>query len=238
MPRLQKLAIVGPAIFASATVVLGIIMLFVFPQKAELSAGFRTPIIAFEFANTDADLAFLSGDSDISRLNREMMNAGHRWDMVFPFAYAGFVALLLVQIATRGHHWLGLAIPLALLIIPLDLRENIILLAITNALNNSASIEVLLQELHLATWLKWGALGISIAALSIGFIVEKAYPSAALAAVTALSIAICRVSGSIPVIAEAMSAVVFLFFFCFWLKSIAQVWKLFSTKRETYVSVR
>ena len=225
MPELQKLAILASATFGIATVILGLIMLFVFPSSAELSAGFRTPIIAFEFAKTDADLAFLSGDSAMARLNRKKMNAGHRWDMVFPFAYAGFVALLLLQSVKRGQYWLALAIPIALLIIPFDLRENTILLAITNALDNSASTEVLLQELHVATWLKWGALGISIAALAVGSIAEKARLSASLAAVTSLSIAICWVSGSKPVIAEAMSAAILLFFFYFSIGSCMQAWK-------------
>lgn len=231
MPELQKFAIVGSAAFGIATVILGLIMLFVFPSSAELSAGFRTPIIAFEFARTDADLAFLSGDSAMSRLNREKMDAGHRWDRVFPFAYAGFVALLLLQSVTRGQYWLALAIPIALLIIPFDLRENSILLAITHALGNSASTEVLLQELHVATWLKWGALGISIAALAVACIAEKARLAASLAAVSSLSIAVCRISESKPVIAEAMSAAIFLFFLYFSIRSCIQAWQLFATAR-------
>ena len=160
----------------------------------------------------------------MSRLNREKMDDGHCWDMVFPFAYAGFVALLLLQSVTRGQYWLALAIPIALLIIPFDLRENSILLAITHALGNSASTEVLLQELHVATWLKWGALGISIAALAVGFIAEKARLAASLATVTSLSIAVCWVSGSKPVIAEAMSATIFLFFLYFSIRSCIQAW--------------
>jgi len=237
MPELQKLAIVGAAILGSATVILGIIMLFVFPSSAELSAGFRTPIIAFEFARTDADLAFLSGDGATSRLNREMMNAGHRWDMVFPFAYAGFVAMLLLQVTARDQRWLGLAIPVALLIIPFDLRENIILLQITHALDNSDSIERLLAELHFATWLKWGSLGLSIAALSIGLLVEKAYLSALVSAFAALGIATCWVSGSASAIAEGMSAVLFLFFLYFSIGSGVQTWKLFSAKGKAHVPV-
>lgn len=230
-PELTKFAIVGSAIMGIATVVLGLIMLFVFPSSAELSAGFRTPIIAFEFARNDADLAFLSGDSETSRLNREKMDAGHRWDTLFPFAYAGFIALLLLQSVTRGQYWLALAIPIALLIIPFDLRENSILLAITNALSNSASTEVLLQELYVATWLKWGALGISIAALAVACTAEKPHLPALVSVIAALSIATCWVSGSQPVIAEAMSAAIFLFFFYFSIRSCMQAWQLFAAGR-------
>jgi hypothetical protein len=225
MPELTKFAVVGSAIMGIATVVLGLIMLFVFPSSAELSAGFRTPIIAFEFARTDADLAFLSGDSETSRLNREKMDAGHRWDTLFPFAYAGFIALLLLQSVTRGQYWLALAIPIALLIIPFDLRENSILLAITNALSNSASTEVLLQELYVATWLKWGALGLSITVLAIGFVAEKAYPSAAISAIAALSIATCWVANSAPALTEVMSAAIFIFFTYFSIRACAHAWQ-------------
>lgn len=237
MPKLHSLAIVGSATCGIATLILGIIMLFVFPQQADLAAGFRTPIIAFEFATTDADLAFLSGDSQSSRHNREKMDAGHRWDMLFPFAYAGFVALLLLQLVARGHRWLALAVPVALLIIPFDLRENGILLDITHALGKSASIDLLLQELHLATWLKWGALGISIAALAIGFLAEKSYASALVSLFTALGVAMCWVSGAKPAIAEAMSSALLLFFLYFTVSTCMQAWKLFSNTRETHVSV-
>jgi hypothetical protein len=236
MPKLSRFTVIGSAILGIATLVLGIIMLFVFPHKAELSAGFRTPIIAFEFAKTDADLAFLSGDSQISRLNRTRMDAGHRWDMAFPFAYAGFIAFLMSQIVARGRYWLGLAIPVALLIIPFDLRENTILLAITDALGSSASIELLLQELHIATWLKWGALGISVAALALGYLAEKAYLASVFSTIAALGVALCWVSGSKPVVAEAMSLALFLFFIYFSLVSCMQAWKLFSSNKETHVS--
>ncbi len=238
MPDLHKYAVIGSAAFGIATIVLGIIMLFIFPSNADLSEGFRTPIIAFEFAKTDADLAFLSGDGETSRLNRKKMDAGHRWDMVFPFAYAGFVALLLLQSATRGQRRLGLAIPVALLIIPFDIWENTILIALTRALGNADSIDMLLVELHLATWLKWGALGISIAALAIGYIVERAYLSALLAVVAAMSVAACWISGSKPALTELMSAAIFLFFFYFSIKSGIQAWKLFSAEGEAHVSVR
>jgi len=237
MAKLSRFAIIGSAILGIATLVLGIIMLFVFPHKAELAAGFRTPIIAFEFAKTDADLAFLSGDSQTSRQNRDMMDAGHSWDMVFPFAYAGFVSLLLLQGVVRGQYLLALAIPIAVLIIPFDIRENANLLAITKALGNAESIEVLLQELRVATWLKWGALGISIAALAAGSLLEKSYASALVSAIAALGVAMCWVSGAKPVIAETMSLALFLFFLYFSLTSCMQAWKLFSSNEETHVSV-
>jgi hypothetical protein len=225
MAGLQKYWIVGAAAFGIATAALGIVMLFIFPSQAELSQGFRSPIIAFEFANTEDDLAFLSGSSETSRTNRQKMNEGHRWDMVFPFAYAGFVTLLLLQLVARGQRWLWLAIPVALLIIPFDIRENLVLLAITSALSDSTSAALLLPALYVATWLKWGALGLSIGALAVGYTVEKHYFSAAVSAFTAAGIAACWVSGAEPVIAEAMSAATSLFFFYFTVKACVLAWK-------------
>ena len=222
MTVLQKYALAGAALFGIATVVLGVIMLFVFPSEATLAEGFRTPIIAFEFAESEADLAFLSGTDASSRANRAMMDAGHRWDMVFPFAYAGFIALLLLHLAARGHRWLWLAIPVAVLIIPLDIRENLVLTAITRALENGETIAHLLRELHNATWLKWGAMGASLAALTLGLGADKAYVSALVSAVAALSIAACWLSGSAGSAAEMMSAATALFFLYFTVRAIVQ----------------
>lgn len=64
MSKLEKYAIFGAALFGIATILLGVNMLFIFPSTAELSQGFRTPINSFEFARTDADLAFLSGSGE------------------------------------------------------------------------------------------------------------------------------------------------------------------------------
>jgi hypothetical protein len=222
MTALRKYALAGAALFGIATVLLGVIMLFVFPSEATLAEGFRTPIIAFEFAESEADLAFLSGTDASSRANRAMMDAGHRWDMVFPFAYAGFIALLLLHLAARGHRWLWLAIPVAVLIIPLDIRENLVLTAITRALENGETIEHLLRDLHNATWLKWGAMGASLAALTLGLGADKAYVSALVSAVAALSIAACWLSGSAGSAAEMMSAAIALFFLYFTVRAIVQ----------------
>lgn len=227
MAPLQKFALAGAALagaalFGIATLALGVIMLFIFPSEATLAEGFRTPIIAFEFAASEADVAFLSGTEPSSVANRAMMDAGHRWDMAFPFAYAGFIALLLLHLAARGHRWLWLAIPVALLIIPLDIQENRVLIAITRALENGATIAHLLRELHTATWLKWGAMGVSLAALALGLVADKAYVAALVSAVAALSIVACWLSGSAGSVAEMMSAATALFFLYFTVRAIAQ----------------
>jgi len=224
--KVPEYILIGAAIFGLATIILAIIMLFTFPMSAELSEGFRSPIIAFEFAKTEADLAFLSGSSELSRLNRENMDAGHQWDMFFPFAYGGFIALMLLKLARggRGFAWLGILF--ALLIIPFDLNENQTLLQITAALEHSNTVESLLQELHTATWLKWGAIGLSISVLSLGFFANKEYSSAALSTLTALSIAASWGTNAQPNITEAMSVILSLFFLIFAIQACIQIWRL------------
>jgi hypothetical protein len=236
MSKLEQYAIIGAALFGIATLLLGVVMLFIFPSTAKMTEGFRTPIIAFEFAKTDADLAFLSGSDEIARENRQKMDNGHRWDAVFPFAYAGFIALLLLHLAARGHRWLWVAMPIALLIIPLDLRENGVLVAITHALDGSGSVSALLRELHAATWLKWGALGISLGALAFGFLADKAYLAAVVSVVAALGIAACWASGSAPRVAETMSMLTALFFLYVPVRAIILAWQYTRSGSELHRS--
>jgi hypothetical protein len=226
MTRFQEYTILGSAIFGITTIILGIIMLFTFPISADLSEGFRTPIIAFEFAKTEADLSFLSGSGELNRLNRDKMDAGHIWDMGFPFAYAGFIALMLLKIAKNGHRFAWLGVLFTVSIIPFDINENLTLIQITKALGNSTSIEALLLELHIATWLKWGAIGVSIATLAARFVASKEYLSALVSLLAALGIAVCWVSNSEPYIAEAMSTFLFLFFLILTIKACIQSWTL------------
>jgi len=232
MTRFQKYTIYGSTVFGMATILLAIIMVFTFPASADLSEGFRTPILAFEFAKTEADLSFLSGNGELNKLNREKMDAGHFWDMGFPFAYSGFIALMLLQITKSGHRFVWLGVLFAVSIIPFDINENLILLELTKALGNSAPIEALLLELHIATWLKWGALGASIAVLAVGFAVSREYLSAAVSLLTTLGVAVCWASSSDSSVVEAMSTLIFLFFLIFFIKACIQSWTLIRDRAQ------
>lgn len=200
-------------LFGLLTLGLGVILLSILPSQANLSKGFKTPIIAFEFAKTPDDLAFLSGSSASSRHHRTQMDKAHTWDMFFPFAYGGFLALLLWGLLLRGYKaaWLGL--PFALLIIPLDILENLVLLDITEALRQGhPALDPLLHTVHIRTWLKWGAIGTAIGFISFGWYSCKEYISALLGGLVALSVAVCWLSGSYPLLTECMSLSIFAFF--------------------------
>ena len=208
-----------------ATMVLGLIMLNIFPTSADLPEGFRTPIIAFEFAKVEADLGYMAGDNPEAVANRQKMDAGMQWDMFFPIAYAALLGLLLLDLAFRGHTiaWPGIAV--AVLIFPFDIYENLTLLEITRALDASAATEAILERLQLATWLKWGAIAITMAVLSVALFVDKQKAFAILAGITAMSIAVCWLSGSNPLAAEIMSGLSSVFFLAFSVKAGLMAWR-------------
>ena len=234
MPKSQAFLTTGTAIFGMATLGIAAVMMFTFPREAELADGFRTPVIAFEFATTETDLGFLTGSDEAATRNREKMDAGHAWDMVFPFAYAGFIVLLLLSLTQKGYGLGRLGILVALAIIPLDINENLVLLRITEALENGASVQTLLPPLYPATWLKWGALSISMLILSIGFGRSKQYVSATFAALTGLGIAACWFSGTKPAMAELMSLLTSLGFLVLVAGACRQAIKLrFSEKQHS-----
>ncbi len=207
-----------------ATMVLGLIMLSVFPITADLREGFHTPIIAFEFAKTEADLRFMAGTSQEAISHRQKMEAGMQWDMLFPLAYGGLLFLLLLDLAFKGHTIAWLGVPVAVFIFPFDIFENLTLLEITGALNASAATEAILNKLQLATWLKWGTIAITMAVLSAALFADKQKTFAILAAITSVSIAMCWLSGSNPLIAEIMAGISSVFFLVFSIKAGVMAW--------------
>lgn len=205
---------------------LGLVTMLHFPQTADLPAGFSTPIISFEFASSESELSYLAGTGVAEVKNRAMMVEGTQWDMAFPFAYAGFLALLVMQLVQAGRRFVLPGVGFAILIVPLDINENLVLLQIIEALEGGVPVGELLADLHRATWLKWGAIAVTAAILAVGLIASGKYWSGALGGLTALAIGVCWVSDSNPVIAELMSAIVAVFFLvfavraCFALKSV------------------
>jgi len=65
-------------------------IMLISPSKADISEGFLTPYVAFEFAKTESDLHFLSGDGPSAIANREKLQSALHWDMVFPVAFFHF----------------------------------------------------------------------------------------------------------------------------------------------------
>ncbi|MEM8860852.1 MAG: hypothetical protein AAGD96_21220 [Chloroflexota bacterium] len=205
------------------TILLGIIIVLIMPVSANVSEGFRTPIIAFEFAATADDLAFLSDADPDGPANRDKMDRGHRWDMLFPVAYGIFLALLLVQAAQAGFRPGWWFVPFALLAIPFDIWENTLLVSITGSLSNGGTGEEFLGALRTATWLKWGAIALGAAGLGWESWEKREYWSAGLAIMTGLVTAIAWMLGSEPFWVELMAMLVFIFYFWFVVKQCLRV---------------
>ena len=106
------------AIIGLFVIVLSIVIVSISPSSEDLADGFQTPIIAFEFAQTPEDLAFLSGFGAVEIKNRQLMDTLHMWDMAYPFAYGGFLILLLLQLANSGHSIAWIGVPIAVFITP------------------------------------------------------------------------------------------------------------------------
>jgi len=159
------------------------------------------------------------------------MDAGHSgWDMAFPFAYGGFIAMLLLRIKGQGRGFIWLGVVFAVLIVPFDINENLTLLQVTAALAGSAATEGLLLKLYLATWLKWGAIGASIAILAAGFAINKKYLSASMAVLAAAGVVTCWLFNSEAIFAETMSKLIFLFFVFFTIETGIQSWRLMQSR--------
>jgi len=224
--RLQARLTTVTALFAAATVGIAAVMIATFPATAELTRGFWTPVLAFELARSEDDLAFLSGSGSAATGMRAQMDAGHRWDMAFPVAYGGFLTLLLVQMARARERLMWLGVPFALATIPADIRENLVLLDITATLEQGRSAAGLLPALEVATWLKWGLLAVAMGWSGIGMLRRGARVTGGLGAAGAAAIGLVWLTDSHAGLAEAMTVVVFGFFLASAVGSFVAAWRL------------
>jgi len=135
-----------------------------FPHDfAEPSADYRDPIMAFEFAETQADLLAIFGSaSDPARTVRQAgMDQGHDGDWVFLIVYNIFIAAFFVDCYREsGQKLLFIGVLIAVTAALTDIWENAILRDLTYALDDPNLANALLAQLHSVTWLKWFALAL------------------------------------------------------------------------------
>ncbi|MEM8563782.1 MAG: hypothetical protein AAGF57_16210 [Pseudomonadota bacterium] len=220
-PRL----LLASSLLGLTTILTGVLMAFIFPVNLDLPPGFFTPIIAFEFAATPSDLSYLMGQDTQANGARIAMTHGLYLDMMFPFCYAGFLGLLLIRQAVMGYRVALLGLPFAVAIIPLDIRENLTLLAIIDEMSDPATLELLLAKLRIDTWLKWGA--IALAMLPLGFACwrKSDKTGATLCLLAAGSILLSWGSGTVPQLAEIMGICVLLFFVAWTVRECRQLYR-------------
>lgn len=150
-----------PGLIGSAVIVVSVLSLLVFPQTSPGQInGLRTPIIAFEFAETVAEINTLFGAND-SLEQAEMirkMDQGNTLDYLYMLLYSGFLfSFALLAAKQSGQKWVVVGAVLAVLALVGDALENVQLLTITANLQ-SGEFGDALTRLHWFTWLKWGSL--------------------------------------------------------------------------------
>lgn len=222
-----RVNIIAAACCGAATLVIAVTMFTIFPASAELNRGFWSPVLAFEFAMSEADLGFLTGSGDEATRLRAAMDAGHQWDMFFPFAYGGLLAALLVQRALGRERLMWIGVPFALATIPTDIRENLVLLDITATLARGESAVPLLPALYVATWLKWGALAVAMGVLAIGLLKHGGRVRAVLGLTGSVLIALTWLTDAYAMVAEIMGLAVFAFFLAVAVVALRDAWRAF-----------
>lgn len=153
----------------AGTWLVGVALMVVFPREVhELPAGFRTPIIAFEFAQTTTEVRamFTAADGRLDTRLLDAMDLGNAFDYGFLLLYGGFLTITAGFVAHSAGDRYRLASALAIIAAGSDAFENRQLLAITHALREGAGFDAQLSLLAQATWTKWGCLAIALSWLS------------------------------------------------------------------------
>ncbi len=123
-----------------------------FPQEMAIPNGIDSPVIAFEFARTQADLIAVFGEMDDPlRLERILaMDQGNRMDFAYMAAYSAFNALFFLNAYRKNGRriWLLFA-AIGLLAGVSDAIENTILFHITADLSAADGLAWLAYPVHL-----------------------------------------------------------------------------------------
>ncbi|MBE2222072.1 MAG: hypothetical protein IAF02_11045 [Anaerolineae bacterium] len=146
-----------------AVILVSLLSLIVFPRTSPGQIeGIRSPIIAFEFAQTVEEINTLfgsAGSPERADMVRQM-NQGNSLDYVYMLLYSGFLFSFSWTAAKQsGQKWLYLGTVLAVLALLGDALENVQLLTITANIHSGDFVEAL-KRLHWLTWLKWGSLAV------------------------------------------------------------------------------
>ena len=140
---------------------MSIVLLMVFPSKAPwMMDGFFTPIIAFEFVQSQSEVCRLFGLSDsLDQLSMiKAMDFGNRLDYIYMVLYTSFLFFFsFVCAKNTGQKQYYAASMLSFVILVADAIENIQLLRITAKII-SQDFGKELFFLHCFTWIKWGGI--------------------------------------------------------------------------------
>lgn len=158
------------------TIVLGIIMIiasvlityFNTVITGSLPDGFVTPIIALEFINQPIELTNFFDIITVESL-KESLTIGNQIDYFYMFSYGIFALMCgrLMYIETKVKA-LWLSLPLVAIIITADAFENLNIAEII-AMKDYHNADLILDQLQLFTWLKWGSISALMLLYSVYF---------------------------------------------------------------------
>jgi hypothetical protein len=161
-----------------------------FPSDfAVQSPDFRDPIMAFEFAETEADVRMIfEADSTPAKAARQAaMDIGHDGDRYFLVIYSFFIiAFFTAYGKTTDQKLLYAGILIAIIAGGMDIWENAILRDLTYA---SGNLDGLLAALHSVTWVKWFTLAAG-AGLSAHTLYKNQHPILAIISLPGFLLAI------------------------------------------------
>lgn len=149
---------------------IGITLLFINPMVVgTLPEGFVTPIVALQFIQNTNDLSNFFDIITVESIKRDLI-LGNQIDFAYMASYALFAMLCcgLMYHENRVKS-LWLSIPIIALILVADVFENLYLFEILT-INTYSNADLLLKQLHLFTWLKWGGLSALMLLFSVHFL--------------------------------------------------------------------
>jgi hypothetical protein len=141
-------AILGPLLFA-----------LIGPREiGPMVPGFISPVIAFEFAESGAEVWDLFRPVG----SAEAMDRVNRWDFLYMVVYNLFLFTFAMGLAhMTGRRYFYIPAALAGLILVGDVMENVQLLALTYETTLDGNFyDPYLARLRVYTWLKWGGLAV------------------------------------------------------------------------------
>lgn len=147
---------------------MSIVLLMIFPSSApRMMDGFFTPIIAFEFVQSQSEVFqlfgllpdALDGLSTTQSMIRAM-DSGNRLDYIYMVLYTLFLFFFsCVCVKNTGQKYYYAASVMSMVILAADAMENVQLLKITAKIT-SLDFNRELFFLHWFTWIKWGGITI------------------------------------------------------------------------------
>ncbi len=161
-------ALLGAFMFA-----LTVAFFIAFPHKSDhLPQGFFTPIIAFEFIQTEQEVftMFTSGTESIQQELVVAMDGINRFDFFYMTVYSMLLlsfTLSCAKISGKRYFYLGAC--LAVVILLTDFLENLQLLGITARLE-TGGFGPHLGRLQVFTWIKWASIATCFLLLSPWFL--------------------------------------------------------------------